>query len=262
MKETIIHSLSAVHPKAHLGNGVVIEAFASIAEDVVIGDGTWIGSGVVIMNGARIGNNCKIYPGAVISAAPQDLKYTGEKTTFIIGNNTTIRECCTLNKGTIDRGYSSVGDNCLLMAYVHVAHDVVIGNNCIVANSANIAGHVTIEDHVILEGVVAIQQFVSIGKHCFIGGGSLVRKNVPPYVKAAREPLSYVGVNAIGLRRRGFDSESVQRIEDVYRYLYIHNSNFSQALAAAAAELPLSDEKSYILNFINNSTKGVIRGPF
>lgn len=262
MKKTEIHDLSAVHNKAQLGAGVVVEAFASVAEDVEIGDGTWVGSGAVIMNGARIGKNCKIFPGAVISAEPQDLKYKGEKTTFIIGNNTTIRECCTLNKGTMDRGYSAVGDNCLLMAYVHVAHDAIIGNNCIIANSANIAGHVTIEDHVILEGVVAIQQFVSIGKYCFIGGGSLVRKNVPPYIKAAREPLSYVGVNTIGLRRRGFDNESVQRIEDVYRYLYIHNSNFSQALLAAESELPRSEEKSYILDFINNSTKGVIRGPF
>ncbi len=262
MNKPQIHPSCVVHPNAKIASGVVIEPFVSIAEDVIIGKGTWIGSGAVIMDGARIGENCKIFSGAVISAEPQDLKYDGEKTTFIIGNNTTIRECCTLNRGTLDRGYSSVGDNCLLMAYVHVAHDAVIGNNCIIANSANIAGHVTIEDYVILEGVVAIQQFVSIGKYSFVGGGSLVRKNVPPYVKAAREPLSYVGVNTIGLRRRGFDNEAVQRIEDVYRYLYIHNSNFSQALLAADAELPRSSEKTDILEFINKSTKGVIRGPF
>src|SRR5690554_270385 len=184
-----------IHPNAKIGKGVQIDPFAYIAEDVVIGDGCWIGPNATIMDGARIGKNCKIFPGAVISAIPQDLKYKGEKTTAEIGDNTTIRECVTINRGTADRNKTVVGSNCLLMAYVHIAHDVIVGNHVILANTVNIAGHVTIEDYVTLEGVVAVQQFVRIGMHSFIAGGSLVRKNVPPYVKAAREPLSFVGVN-------------------------------------------------------------------
>ena len=261
-KTHTISDMSHVHPEAKIGKNVHIGPFTYIEGDVEIGDNTWIGANVNIMDGSIIGEGCNIFPGAVIGAIPQDLKYQGEKTQAIIGNGTTIRECCTINKGTTDRNYTKVGDNCLLMAYVHVAHDAVVGNNCIIANSANIAGHVDIEDYVVIEGVVAIQQFVRIGKHSFIAGGSLVRKNVPPYIKAAREPLSYVGVNTIGLRRRGFDTEQVQRIEDIYRAIYVHNSNVTQALIAADAELPKSEEKSVILDFINNSNKGVIRGPF
>lgn len=257
-----ISSMAMVHPDAKIGKDVHIGPFTSISADTIIGDNTWIGPNVTIMDGAEIGSNCRIFPGAVISAIPQDLKFGGEKTKAIIGDNTTIRECCTINRGTSDRNYTAVGKNCLLMAYVHIAHDAVVGDNCILANSANIAGHVVIEDHVIIEGVVAIQQFVRIGMHSFIAGGSLVRKNVPPFIKAAREPLSYVGVNSIGLRRRGFDNESILRIEDIYRSIYVHNSNITQALIAADAELPKSDEKKVILDFINMSDKGVIRGPF
>jgi UDP-N-acetylglucosamine acyltransferase len=213
------------------------------------------------MDGARIGRNCRIFPGAVISAIPQDLKFDGERTTVEIGDNTTIRECCTLNRGTKDRWTTKVGENCLLMAYVHVAHDALIGNNCIIANSANVAGHVTIEDWVVIEGVVAIQQFIRIGHHAFVAGGSLVRKNVPPYVKAAREPLSFAGVNTIGLRRRGFSDQQVAHIEDVYRMIYVHNSNMSRAMHAAELELPTTPEKEAILEFIRQSDKGIIRGP-
>ncbi len=214
------------------------------------------------MNGARIGDNCRVFPGAVISAIPQDLKYNDEDTLAEIGSNTTIRECVTINKGTTDRNTTKVGNNCLLMAYVHIAHDTFVGNNCIIANSANIAGHVDIEDWVIIEGVVAIQQFVTIGQHAFIGGGSHVRKNVPPFIKAAREPLSYVGVNSIGLRRRGFENDVVTSIEDIYRALYVHNNNITQAVKAAEMELPSSKSKDLILNFIRHSDKGIIRGPF
>jgi UDP-N-acetylglucosamine acyltransferase len=253
--------LAAIDPKAKIGANVSIGPFTTIAADVEIGDGTWIGPNVTIMDGARIGKNCRIFPGAVISAIPQDLKFEGETTTTEIGDNTTIRECCTLNRGTKDRMKTKVGSNCLLMAYVHVAHDAFIGDNCIIANSANIAGHVDIEDWVVIEGVVAIQQFVRVGQHAFVAGGSLVRKNVPPYVKAAREPLSFVGVNTIGLRRRGFSNESVAAIEDVYRTIYIHNSNISRALHAAELELPQTDEKKNILDFIQASDKGIIRGP-
>jgi len=256
-----VSKLANVHPNAKIGTNVTIEPFATVTEDVVIGDGTWIGPNAVIMDGARIGKNCKIFPGAVISPVSQDLKYKGEPTTTEIGDNTVIREYVTVHKGTTDRNKTVIGSNCLLMAYVHIAHDCILGDNIIIANSSQIAGHVTIDDFVIIEGVVAVQQFVHIGKHAFIAGGSLVRKNVPPYVKAAREPLSYVGVNAVGLRRRGFTDQQIINIEDVYRTIYVQNSNISTALKIADVELPSSNEKEEILEFIRNSTKGIMRGP-
>jgi len=250
-----------IHPNAKIGKNVTIDPFTYIAGDVVIGDNTWIGPNVTIMDGARIGNNCKIFPGAVISAIPQDLKFHGEITTAEIGNNTIIRECVTINRGTVDRNKTVVGDNCLLMAYVHIAHDAFIGNHVILANTANIAGHVTIEDHVILEGVVAVQQFIRIGEHSFIAGGSLVRKDVPPFVKAAREPLTYAGINAIGLRRRGYDTPTISQIEDIYRYIFVHGTNVSKSLEEIKASITDSPAKTQILNFIEGSQKGIIRGP-
>lgn len=256
-----MNTLAMIHPDARIAEGVEIGPFTSIAADVEIGEGTWIGPNVTIMDGARIGKHCRIFPGAVISAIPQDLKFEGETTTAEIGDHTTIRECCTINRGTKDKWTTRVGKHCLLMAYVHVAHDAIIGDYCIIANSANVAGHVTIEDHVVIEGVVAIQQFIRVGQHAFVAGGSLVRKNVPPYVKAAREPLSFAGVNTIGLRRRGFTDGQVAHIEDVYRMIYIHNSNMSRAMHAAELELPASKEKETILEFIGRSDKGIIRGP-
>ena len=250
-----------IHPNAKIGKNVIIEPFAYIAGDVEIGDGTWVGPNATIMDGARIGKNCKIFPGAVISAIPQDLKFQGEITTAEVGDNTTIRECVTINRGTSDRHKTIVGSNCLLMAYVHVAHDTFIGNNVILANSANIAGHVTIEDYVILEGVVAIQQFVKIGAHAFIAGGSLVRKNVPPFVKAAREPLSYAGINAIGLRRIGFETAVISQIEDIYRHIFVHGTNVSKSIEEIKASIADSEVKTQILSFIESSEKGIIRGP-
>lgn len=251
----------SIHPDAKIGKGVKIGPFTTIHGDVEIGEGTVIHSNVTIMDGARIGKNCQIFPGAVISAIPQDLKFAGEITTAEIGDNTTIRECVTINRGTVDRHTTRVGSNCLLMAYTHLGHDVIVGNNCILANAASIAGHVTIEDYAILEGVVAVQQFLSIGKHAFVAGGSLVRKNVPPYVKAAREPLSYAGVNAIGLRRRGMSPETIALIENTYRMIYVSNKNVSIGLQAVAAEIPDCAEKDEIINFIKSSEKGIIRGP-
>ena len=249
-----------IHPKAKIGSNVTIEPFSTIYEDVEIGDGTWIGPNVTIMDGARIGKNCKIFPGAVISAVPQDLKYAGEETTTVIGDNTVIRECVTINKGTVDRMTTKVGSNCLLMAYVHVAHDCELGNNIILANCVNLAGHITIEDHAILEGLVAVQQFVTIGKHSFIAGGSLVRKNVPPYIKAAREPLSYVGVNSIGLKRRGMADQTIKEIEDAYRLLYVMNDTTAKGVSDIENNMPQSDTMSEILHFIKGSEKGIMRG--
>lgn len=255
------HPLTNIHPEAKIGENVTIESFTTIHKDVEIGDGTWIGPNVTIFEGAKIGKNCKIFPGAVISAIPQDLKFNGEVTTVEIGDNTIIRECVTINKGTNDKLKTTIGNNCLLMAYVHVAHDCSIGNNCILANCVNLAGHVEIEDYVIIEGVVGVQQFVKIGRHSFIAAGSNVRKNVPPYVKAAREPLSYAGVNSIGLRRRGIPTESILQIEDIYRSIYVKGLNVSNAVRVIEQEAPQSEEKEIILNFIEESTKGIIRGP-
>jgi UDP-N-acetylglucosamine acyltransferase len=256
----MISPLAYIHPDAKIAAGVTIEPFAYIQGDVEIDEGTWIGPNVSIMDGARIGKNCRIFPGAVISAIPQDLKFAGEKTTTEIGDNTTIRECVTLNRGTVDKFKTVIGSNCLLMAYVHVGHDSMVGNNIILANSVNLSGHVTIEDWAILEGYVGVGQFVRIGAHSFIGGQTGVRKNVPPFVKAAREPLAYVGVNSIGLSRRGFSRESILAIEDIYRTLYVKGLNVSNAVSVIEKEAPESAEKEQILNFIRNSKDGIIRG--
>ena len=255
-----MNQLSYIHPEAKIGSNVKIEPFSTVYENTVIGDGTWIGPNVTIFPGARIGKNSRIFPGAVIAAIPQDLKFNGEDTTVEIGDNTTIRECVTINRGTTDRMKTSLGSNCLLMAYVHVAHDCIIGNNVIIANSVNLAGHVTIEDHSILEGLVAVQQFVRIGAHTFITGGSLVRKNVPPFTKAAREPLQYIGINSVGMRRRGFTNERILEVEDIYRTLYIKGHNVTNALAIIEHEAPASDEKEQILSFIRDSKDGIMRG--
>ena len=256
----MISPLSFIDSSAKIGKNVTISPFAVINADTQIGDDTWIGSHVTIMEGARIGKNCKIFPGAVISAIPQDLKFSGENTTAEIGDNTTVREFVTINRGTKDRMKTSVGHNCLLMAYVHVAHDCVIGNNVIIANSVNLAGHVTIDDWAILEGLAAVQQFVHIGAHSFVTGGSLVRKNVPPFVKAAREPLAYAGVNSVGLRRRSFTNNSILQIEDIYRTIYVRGHNVSNALNIVEQEAPSSQEKELIINFIRSSKDGIIRG--
>ncbi len=255
-----MNPLSYIHPDAKIGANCRIDPFAVIHENVSIGDGTWVASGAVIFPGARIGKNCKIFPGASVSAIPQDLKFAGEESTAEIGDNTTIRECVTINRGTKDRHKTVIGNNCLLMAYVHVAHDCFLGNNIILANSVNLAGHITIEDHVILEGYVGVSQFVRIGAHSFVSGQTGVRKNVPPFVKAAREPLSYVGVNSVGLRRRGFSNESILAIEDIYRTLYVRGYNVSNALSIIEQEAPSSPEKKQILDFIHNSQDGIMRG--
>ena len=249
-----------IHPDAKIGNDVIIEPFTTIYKDVVIEDGTWIGPNVTIFNGARIGKNCKIFPGAVISAIPQDLKFDDETTTEI-GDNCIIRECVTINRGTTDKMKTVVGNNCLLMAYVHVAHDCIVGNNCVLANCVNLAGHVVLGDFVIVEGVVGVQQFVEIGNHAFIAAGSNVRKNVPPYIKAARSPLTFAGVNSVGLRRRGFSTDAVTQIEDIYRTIYTRGLNVSNAVKVIEQEAPKSKEKDIILKFIEDSTKGIIRGP-
>lgn len=252
--------LAYVNPQAKVAKNVVIEPFVTIDKNVEIGEGTWIGPNVTIMEGAKIGKNCKIYPGAVISAPPQDLKYNGEETSVIIGNNTTIREFVTINRGTKANMETVVGNNCLLMAYVHVAHDCIIGNNCILANAATLAGHIVIDDWAIIGGLSAVHQFVNIGAHTMISGGSLVRKDVPPYTKSAREPLSYVGINSIGLRRRGFSPEKIKEIQDIYRIIYLKGYNVSQAIDVIEAEMPATSERDEILSFISRSSRGIMKG--
>lgn len=252
--------LSYQHPEAKIGKNVILSPFSMVYENVEIGDGTWVGPNVTIFPGARIGKNCKLFPGSVIAAIPQDLKFKGEETTAEIGDNTTIRECVTVNRGTIDKQKTVIGSNSLLMAYVHVAHDCIIGNNVIIANSVNLAGHVDIDDWVIIEGGVGISQFVKIGAHAFITGHTGVRKNVPPFAKAAREPLQYIGINSVGLRRRGFSNERISEIEDIYRTLYIKGHNVTNALAIIEQEAPASPEKDQILRFIRESKDGIMRG--
>jgi UDP-N-acetylglucosamine acyltransferase len=254
--------LAYVHPDAKLAESVVIDPFVTIDQDVEIGENTRIGSGVTILPGTRIGKNCRIFPGAVIGAVPQDLKFRGEYTTLEIGDNNTIREFVTINRGTSANGKTIVGSNNLIMAYVHIAHDCVVGNNIILVNNTQLAGEVIIDDFAILGGMSAVHQFVHIGPHVMISGGSLVRKDVPPYIKAGREPLSYIGINSIGLRRRNFSNEKIREVQDIYRYIYQKGLNTSQAIEIIEAEMPASLERDEILLFIKDSKRGIIRGYF
>jgi len=249
-----------IHPNAQIGNDVVVGSFSSISEDVVIGDGTWIGSNVTIMDGVRIGNNCRIFPGAILGSVPQDLKFEGEQSILEIGDNVIIREYCTLNRGTKANYKTLISNNCLLMAYVHVAHDCILEENVILANNVNLAGHIEIGKYVVLGGLTAVHQFVKIGDHCMIGGGSLVRKDIPPFVKAAREPLAYVGVNSVGLRRRGFSNKQINHIQDIYRILFVKGHNVTQALQIIEATMRASPERESILHFIKDGDRGIMKG--
>ena len=252
--------LAYVHPQAKIARNVVIEPFTTIHANVTIGSGTWIGSNVTIMEGARIGKNCRIFPGTVISAIPQDLKFEGEDSITIIGNNTTIRECVTINRGTNASGETRIGENVLIMASAHIAHDCIVGDNAIIVNGVALAGHVTIGNYAIVGGLAAVHQFIHIGDHAMISGGSLVRKDVPPYTKAAKEPLSYVGINSIGLRRRGFSTEKIREIQNIYRLLYQKNFNNTQAMEKIEAEMEATSERDEILLFIRNSQRGIMKG--
>ena len=255
----MIHPHTYIHPNARVARNVKIDPFTVIHEDVEIGEGTWIGSNVTIMEGSRIGKNCRIFPGAVLGAVPQDLKFAGEKTYIEIGDNTTIREFVTVHRGTIDRGKTVIGKNCLIMAYCHIAHDCIVGDNCIMSNSSQMAGHVSMGDWSIIAGVCAIQQFTRIGQHSFIAGGSLVNKDVPPYIKAVRTPLSYGGVNSVGLKRRGFTIDQINHILDLYRIIYNKGLNITQSLEYIEEELPATDERDEIVTFIRESGRGIIK---
>lgn len=254
------YPLANVHPEAKIGNNVVIEPFATVQKDVVVGDDSWIGPNAIIWDGARLGKNVKVYPGASVSSIPQDLKFAGEVTETHIGDNTVIRECVTISRGTQDKFKTIIGSNCLLMAYVHVAHDCVIGNNCVLVNSVQVAGHVEVDDWAIIGGASALHQFVRVGAHVMISGGSLVRKDVPPYTKAGREPLTYAGVNTVGLRRRGFNSEKINEIQEIYRYIFLKGLNNSKAVAEVENMVAASKERDQIIEFIKHSERGIMKG--
>jgi UDP-N-acetylglucosamine acyltransferase len=252
--------LAYVHPQAKIAKNVVIEPFVNIEKNVVIEEGTWIGSNVTIMEGARIGKNCRVFPGAVIAAIPQDLKFEGEDTLVKIGNNVTIREFVTINRGTKANMETVIGDNCLLMAYVHIAHDCILGNNVILVNNASLAGHIVIDDFAIIGGLSGVHQFVHIGAHAFIAGGGMARKDVPPYCKAGREPLAFAGVNSIGLRRRGFSNERINAIQDIYRIIFLRGRNITQSVQYIEANVPSTPDRDEILSFIAKSQRGIMKG--
>ncbi len=255
----MISNLAYINAEARIGNNVRIDPFAVIEAGVSIGDDTHIMSHATVMEDSVIGKNCRIFPGAVVGAIPQDLKFVGEKTIVQIGDYTTIRECVTINRGTKDKWKTVIGDHCLLMAYTHVAHDCLIGNHVILANSVQLAGHVEIGDHAILGGLAAAIQFARIGPHTYIAGHTEIRKDIPPFIKAGRNPLTYVGVNSVGLQRRGFSLEKVNEILDIYRHLYNKNMNTTQALDFIEEQLPLSSERNDILKFIRSSQKGIVK---
>lgn len=251
---------NTIHPDAKIADHVVISPFVSISADVEIGEGTWIGPNACIWDGARIGSNCKIFSGAQISCEPQDLKHKGEKTTAHIGDNTMVREFVTISRGTTDRLDTKIGAHSLIMAYAHVAHDCDLGEHCIIGNAAQLAGHVTVEDYAIVSGLSAVHQFVKIGAHVMIAARSLILKDIPPFVKAGREPLSYAGINSVGLRRREFQESTIKDIQNAYRYIYQSDLNNSKALDKIRSNISSSSEVDQIVNFVKNSERGIIRG--
>lgn len=248
-----------ISPNAELGKNVQIDPFVVIHDDVVIGDGSHIMSNAVIMSGTRIGKSCLVFPGAVIGAIPQDLKFIGENTTVEIGDNTTIRECVTINRGTKDKWKTVIGSNCLLMAYAHVAHDCVLGDHVILANGVQLAGHVEVGDHAIIGGLAGAPQFSRIGAHTYVAGHTVVTKDVPPFIKAGRNPISFAGVNSVGLQRRGFSNDTINAILEVYRTIYNKGLNTTQALEYVNVQLPPCKEKDQIVSFIKDSKRGVIK---
>lgn len=252
--------LAVVHPNAIIGKNVTIDPFVVIEEDVVIGDNCRIFSHAVILDGTRVGSDCQIFPGAVISGIPQDLKFAGEKTTVEIGNNTTIRECVTINRGTKAKGKTVVGSDCLIMAYAHIAHDCLIKDFVIIGNSCQIAGEVEIDDHAIISGGSLIHQFVRISQHVMVQGGSRIGKDIPPYTLIGRDPIVYCGINIVGLRRRGFTNEQVFLIQDIYRTLYTRGLNNTDAINCIETEYAASVERDLILDFIKSSKRGIVRG--
>jgi UDP-N-acetylglucosamine acyltransferase len=256
---TQIHPTAIVHKKAELAEHVTIGPYSVIDGDVKIGEGSKVHSHVYIADGARIGKNCIIHHGSAVATVPQDLKFSGEETLLEIGDNVVVREFCDLNRGTSHRGKSVIGDNSFLMAYTHVAHDCLIGENVILANGVQLAGHVTIEEWVSVGGLVAVHQFCTIGKHAFIGGGFRVTQDVPPFILAAGVPVSFKGLNIIGLKRRGFPKEVTEKLQRCYRILYRSKLNTTQAVEKIQKELEPIPEVELVLRFIEKSERGIIK---
>ena len=257
-----MQNITSIHPNAKIGANVEVGPFSYISDNVEIGEGSWIGPNVTIFDYVKIGKNCKIFPGAVIGAIPQDLKFGGEVSYVEIGDNTVIRECATIHRGTAasHKAMTRIGNNCLVMAYAHVAHDCNVGNNVILVSYVGLAGETDVEDHVIVGGASVVHQFSRIGEHAMVAGGSLVAKDVPPYVLAGRNPLSYAGINIVGLRRRGFTREQIERISDIYKVIYENGLNRSAACEEVLRTFPQSEERDKILHFIQSSKRGIIRG--
>lgn len=255
----MISKFTDISPDAKIGNNVKIDSFTKIHEDVEIGDNCVIHSNVTIFPGARIGDGVTIFPGAVIAGVPQDLKFRGEMTYAYVGSGTTLHECVTVNRGTASKGKTVVGENCLIMAYCHIAHDCTLGNRVIMSNACQIAGEVRIDDAAVIGGGSLIHQFCHLGKNIMLQGGALVNKDIPPYVKAAREPISYVGLNTIGMHRNGFSDADIAAISEVYRIIYLSDLNVSNAVKLVMETIPASKFRDEIIDFVNNSQRGIIR---
>ena len=255
----MISPLAYIHPEAKIGNNVEVGPFVFIDKNVVIGDNNVIMPNANILYGARIGNGNQIFPGAVISAVPQDLKFKGEETTAEIGDNNIIRENVTINRGTAAKGKTIVGSNNLLMEGVHVAHDAIIGNGCIIGNSTKFAGEIIIDDNSIISASVLMHQFCRVGGYGMLQGGCRFSKDIPPYIIAGRDPITYCGINIVGLRRRGFSTELIENIHNTYRIIYNSGKNVSEALEQVKQEVPMSPEIEYIIQFIESSKRGIIR---
>jgi len=253
-----IHPTAIIDPKSKLGDNLIVGPYAIIEADVEIGDDCSIGPNAVVYNGARIGNRVKIFQGASVANFPQDLKFSGEPTLFIIGDNTVVREFATLHRGTKETGKSEIGKNCLLMAYAHVAHDCSVGENCIIANAVQIGGHAHIEDWVIIGGSTAVHQFSLIGEHAMVGGGIRITQDVPPFILTSHDPATYVGLNVIGLRRRGFNPEDIQILKEAYGYIYSKSLNVSQAVEVIKEKFGENIYTQKIINFLSKSKRGIV----
>lgn len=255
-----ISNQAYIHPEAKIGENVIIEPFAFVDKNVEIGDGSHIMSGANIRFGSRIGKNCRIFPGAVVGGIPQDLKFKGEETLAIVGNGTTVRECVTINRGTASKGHTTVGNNCLLMAYSHVAHDCEVKDFVILGNATQLAGEVEVDHHAILSGGTLVHQFTRIGAHVMIQGGTRLGKDIPPYIIAGREPVCYSGVNLIGLRRHEFSNEKINEIQEIYRMIYQSGFNFTDAINKIEKEFQETPEMRLIVDFVKSSPRGIVRG--
>lgn len=253
--------MAYIHPDAKLGNNVTVEPFAYIAGDVVIGDDCWIGPHAVINDGARIGKRCKIHTAASIACLPQDLKFAGEKTTAEIGDDNDIREYVTISRGTASRGKTVVGNGNLLMAYVHVAHDDVVGSHCVIANRVSLAGEVEVGDWVVIGGHSAVHQWCHIGAHAMLQGGSLVNQDIPPYIIVRSDTMRFAGINKVGLSRRGFSAETIGQIHDACRIIFQSGLNYTHACDEVEKQVPQSAERDSLVGFIRSSQRGIVK-PF